>query len=797
MLLSSITLALRQQFVGLAAYGPALSLEFTSPTQTLDPRVTFTRTSNATVTDSTGTLVYAPHNLLTFSESFDNAVWSKQSATVAANTTVAPDGTTTADKLVENTAATVTRWTQLSVTSADAVHTFSFYAKAAERSLIMGQISGSTNYTIGFNLQTGTVVNTLIGGTTQATSASITLVGDGWYRCTLTQNANAGTSVGGRVWLTNGSTALYTGDGTSGVFLWGAQLNVGSLQPYYPTTRKNLLGFTQEFDNAGWVKSTATVSANVAVDPQGFMTADKLVEAAGSVNPFAAQSPAFVAGTPYTFTCYAKEDPTSAKRYLMLLLPSGAFGSNIRGVFDLGDGTFTTTGTATVSMDFVGNGWWRCRVTATASTTVSSGLQVRLSDVGTGSFSSYTGDGTSGIFIWGAQLSDSASLDPYVYNPGAAPASTAYFGPRFDYDPVTLAPKGLLIEEQRTNSIRNSVGVGAVAGTPGTLPTNWSVAVASGLTTNVIGTGISAGVSYIDLQIVGTSNSTSYILAFELNSQIAALQNQNWSESLWISHVAGSFANISATSLNIRQSNSAGSQVAATVVTFSQPTSTLARVSGTATLSEVTTAFVTPGFRLTIANGAAIDITLRIGLPQLELGAFSTSAIPTTTAAATRAADVAVMQGANFSNWYRADEGSFYSEVLFGASAAVQGETSVLNVLQGNSLDNQVRINRQVTSGNFRLRYRANAADVGTPEVASAMPLNKVAAAYANGSQTIAANGTLGGTGSGTGAIPTVNNIVFGRFADNSAATILNGHIRRLAFFPRRLADAELTSITS
>jgi hypothetical protein len=125
--------------------------------------------------------------------------------------------------------------------------------------------------------------------------------------------------------------------------------------------------------------------------------------------------------------------------------------------------------------------------------------------------------------------------------------STINSAPRFDHNPTTRESLGLLVEEQRTNSIRNNTGVGAVAGTPGTLPTNWSVAVASDLTTNVIGTGTSAGVAYIDLQIVGTSNSTSYILALESNSQIAALQNQNWTESLWISHVAGSFANISAT----------------------------------------------------------------------------------------------------------------------------------------------------------------------------------------------------------------------------------------------------------
>ena len=50
--------------------------------------------------------------------------------------------------------------------------------------------------------------------------------------------------------------------------------------------------------------------------------------------------------------------------------------------------------------------------------------------------------------------------------------------------------------------------VGAVPGTPGTLPTDWSVSVPAGLTTNVIGTGVESGIPYVDLQIVGTATST-------------------------------------------------------------------------------------------------------------------------------------------------------------------------------------------------------------------------------------------------------------------------------------------------
>ncbi|RPJ56983.1 MAG: hypothetical protein EHM12_09685, partial [Dehalococcoidia bacterium] len=94
--------------------------------------VTFSRTSNATITKSDGTIGYAPHNLLTFSEQFDNAVWAKANVTVTANSTTAPNNTITADKIVEVAGAATPR-----IISTNAVtlvpYTISIYAKAAER----------------------------------------------------------------------------------------------------------------------------------------------------------------------------------------------------------------------------------------------------------------------------------------------------------------------------------------------------------------------------------------------------------------------------------------------------------------------------------------------------------------------------------------------------------------------------------------------------------------------------------------------------------------------------------------
>jgi hypothetical protein len=231
--------------------------------------------------------------------------------------------------------------------------------------------------------------------------------------------------------------------------------------------RSNLLTYSEQFDNAAWTKVAATITANTAIAPDGMLTGDKLVETTGAGSPFTSQSPSLVSGTSYTFTCYAKEDPTSAKRFLMLLLPSAAFGANIRGVFDLGAGTFTNTGATTVSIQNLGNGWWRCSVSAAATSTTAAGLQVRLSNVGNGSISAYTGDGYSGIYIWGAQLE--AGAFPTSYIPTVASQVTrsadAASMTGANFSSWYRANEGTLFAAWRTNTLAlsNSLGVFSVS----------------------------------------------------------------------------------------------------------------------------------------------------------------------------------------------------------------------------------------------------------------------------------------------------------------------------------------------
>jgi len=176
-------------------------------------------------------------NLFLRTQDFDNAYWTKSGATISANTTTAPDGTTTADTLIES-ATTAAHYTVcLNATSGlvtgalSSTATFTVYAKAASgtRYLQVYPKSAPTGSAFArFNLQDGT---SAVSGT--GASASATSVGDGWYRCVLTYTvASAGLAIDFYYGLADdfadAAGTSYAGDGTSGIYIWGAQLETGS-----------------------------------------------------------------------------------------------------------------------------------------------------------------------------------------------------------------------------------------------------------------------------------------------------------------------------------------------------------------------------------------------------------------------------------------------------------------------------------------------------------------------------------------------------------------------------------------
>jgi len=378
--------------------------------------------------------------------------------------------------------------------------------------------------------------------------------------------------------------------------------------------------------------------------------------------------------------------------------------------------------------------------------------------------------------------------------------------PRFDHDPADGASRGLLIEEARTNSLRNSQAGGAttgVIGSGGALPTYWAIAGEGTLAVEIIGTGTSAGLAYVDIKISGTTSTTALSLNYEGQTQVSAATGQSWTTSNFVALEGGSVSNIDEISTRVRE-NSVGGSVLQTGKTALTPTASLTRYSHARTLTEATTERVAAALFITFSSGATIDITLRIAAPQLEQGAFPTSYIPTTTAAATRAADSAVVTP--ISSFYNASEGTLFAEA--SSTAFVSGDNQglwgfgddTLTFATGNmmyathlaSVSHRIAIG-VIVSGASTVSSLNNG---GVPQSAN-VPARSIFG-YKTDDFAISTNGSSVATDT-SGALPVVTGFSIGGLqkAWASGGNQLNGHIRKIAYWPKRLTNTLLQQLTT
>ena len=249
--------------------GPTLNLNFAG-SRTLDPRITFTRTqttsNGSTYMGRDGLIKYAGpdeprfdhryvngeveslgllieeqrSNLLTGSTDFGPLYWSKlNSVGVSTNITTSPDGTTNADKFVENTDTSHKVLARSFTLTASTTYTFSIFVKSAERSNILIHLRKSdysTRFGGFFNLTTKTFTGeTAAGGT--LLSSSIVEYPNNWFRLTITGDIGTNTAAVTTLYLCDTNNNIgYTGDGTSGIFLWGAQVEQGAFPTSYIPT---------------------------------------------------------------------------------------------------------------------------------------------------------------------------------------------------------------------------------------------------------------------------------------------------------------------------------------------------------------------------------------------------------------------------------------------------------------------------------------------------------------------------------------------------------------------------------
>jgi hypothetical protein len=371
--------------------------------------LTFSRASSATRVDSNGLIEKVRTNLILQSQTFDNASWTKTGAggapapIVTANAGVAPDGTTTADRVYFDTTGGTASVLGQSIAGAIG-YTFSIYLKS----------NTGTNQTIYLRSDSAPITGTTITATNT------------WQRFTFTAPTWASTTRD--IGLDLRSTLAATSD----LLVWGAQWEASDIATDYIATtttavsvgpvsglprldylnstcprlllepqRTNLVTFSEQFDNAAWTKGGATISANTSatLDPSGYNGSDKLVEdsSTGAHRVFNNSAVTISDSVATTYSVFAK----AAERTQIYLRDNDIVGAR----FNLSTGAvISTEGTATATITNYGNGWYRCTITRVSATT-SGRVAVYLDNGG----DSYTGNGTSGVYIFGAQIETSAA----------------------------------------------------------------------------------------------------------------------------------------------------------------------------------------------------------------------------------------------------------------------------------------------------------------------------------------------------------------------------------------------------
>jgi hypothetical protein len=226
--------------------------------------------------------------------------------------------------------------------------------------------------------------------------------------------------------------------------------------------------------------------------------------------------------------------------------------------------------------------------------------------------------------------------------------------------------------------------------------------------------------------------------------------------------------------------------------------------SGTVTLSGASTAGPAVGSgafpaRTTLtftpsAGTLTLTVTGSVTSAQLEAGAFATSYIPTTTAAATRSADVASITGANFSSWYRQDEGTVFAEWKCDPST-------------GSHWPNPAYFDDGTNNNYIGLQYRLpgaktirlNVVSGGVSSVSTTTNAytpgqsGKTAAAFKVNDFGVVLAGSTVAT-SATGSMPLVTTARIG--FETVSSSYFNGTIRRLTYWPQRLPNSTLQAIT-
>lgn len=373
-------------------------------------------------------------NLLIYSEQIDQ--WTQSSISTSTDQTLAPNGTNTADKIIENTATTSHKVLQSITTTNGTPYTYSVYLKSDTRSKVRLNIFGSYAE---FDTTNKSVI-TLSG----ITDYKIESLSNGWGRYSITKTANSTSTLTYVYLLNNSGSVSYTGDGTSGLFIWGAMLSEGALSDYIKTEgsqetktvetftdvprldwynsncpslllepqRSNLFSYSE--DASQWNTARGTTTSNNIIAPNGELVGNLYEKTEDANEGYVYRNLTVSSVGTYSVSVFFKYNNS---QYVHFLLWDGS-SNGARVWFDIQNGVVGTSasfGITFTASDFnienYGNGWYRCSakyvVTGTDTT-----WQFRVSPSGSNGVNNT--DSGAKFYFFGAQIEQGSYPTSYI-----------------------------------------------------------------------------------------------------------------------------------------------------------------------------------------------------------------------------------------------------------------------------------------------------------------------------------------------------------------------------------------------
>ena len=861
-----------------------------------------------TTGESLGLLIEESRTNLQFSSSdYTTNYWDFSfGITKTPNATTAPDGTLTATLIQQDTTDTIhalgggygfnSGYITLNTT-----YTLSLYVKYynsnkirfMEQYTYANSTTGSyTKAGVIFNFETESIEKTIQwSNSTQSLIAGykVDKLPDGWYRLNLSVIPGSDTNnqrvyfgvypqegnlsgvapipsgavgIDGANYSSLTSVTNFVGDGSTGVYIWGAQVEAGSFPTsYIPTTPT----FTSRASNATYYDvngNVAFAATDVAREPAYFPDSDGTMIPAGLLlegeetndnqyseyhtqySTTAAEVIENQALAPdLSWTASSLVETTDTDYHELLPYPTPSIGSTTRltfstfiknkqgsknallrfndGVDDVGMyfnpssgsvvGVLTGAGTTTPS-DYgsqkLNNDWYRIYVTADATVGT---RETAIHIIDNTTYSTHTGTaGTDGFYLWGVQMEQSPFMSSYIESPasftsrsqtnaesasfyqsngiiGYAATDVARDDAYFPDENGVFYPAGLLLEDQATNLMTYSEDFN-----------NWNTKTNITVSTATTETNAPDGTQTAD-KITNTANETG------LSNTISSVTGTH-TASIYVKYAGTTnWARIATGTGNPQvwfdiNNGTVGTENNGAVGQIQSVSNGWYRCSITADFSGVSFVGISPS----TADGSTTEgngNSLYVWGTQVEEGSYATSYIPTaagistrgadfssssaTTRAAdisssstsTRGADMASITGAGFNSFYNQSEGTWLTE--FANDPTKQGSfQGVLSV----GPNNTPRIEGDIVVG-----YGGFTAFTPTD-------LTKAAVAYGS-TEGRAINGSVQ-SGSG-GTLDTETSVVIGTGAASAPATyILSTTIKRLTYWPRRLPDSDLQSLT-